>query len=107
MGNREEGKGMSVVKLEVKLPEDIYLTLQAAGFDKETLSERLKQDLAMRLYAEHRLSLGKASRMAGMSRADFMDLLVKNGLAVVEYTEEDYEKDVVTIAKFLGKERGG
>ncbi len=98
---------MSIVKLEVKLPEDIYLTLRAAGFDKETLSERFKQDLAMKLYAEHRLSLGKASRMAEMSRADFMNLLVKNGFAVVEYTEEDYEKDIATITRFVEKEPGG
>ncbi|MFB0545710.1 MAG: UPF0175 family protein [Anaerolineae bacterium] len=97
---------MSTVKLEMTLPEDVYLTLQSVGFNKERLNERLKQELAMKLYADQSLSLGKASRMAGMSRADFMELLLRNGLAVIEYTEEDYEKDTATIRRLLEKEVG-
>ena len=97
---------MGAVTLEMKLPEDVYLTLQSAGFDREKLSKRLNQDLALRLYAEHALSLGKAAKLAGISRADFMELLARNGIPVVEYTEEDYEEDLATIRKFLSGEAG-
>jgi len=51
----------------------------------------------LRLYAEHVLSFGKAAKVAGTSYAEFWDLLVRRGIPVVEYTGEDYERDLEMI----------
>ena len=96
---------MKTITIEMNLPEDVYLTLQSAGLDKERLRERARQDLALRLYAEHILSIGKAARVAGMCLADFMSLLVLNDIPVVEYGEEDYERDLATIRRFVEREK--
>jgi len=88
---------MRTITLEMQLPEDVYWALESAGFDRQRLKERMRHELALRLYAEHVLSFGKAAKVAGTSYAEFWDLLVRQGIPVVEYTEEDYERDLETI----------
>ncbi len=97
---------MKTITIEMNLPEDVYLTLRSVGLDRERLGERARRDLALRLYAERILSLGKAARVAGMCLADFMSLLVINGIPVVEYSEEDYERDLTAIKRFMEREKG-
>jgi len=82
---------------EMQLPEDAYWALESAGFDRQSLGDRMRHDLALRLYAEHVLSFGKAAKVAGTSYAEFWDLLVRRGIPVVEYTGEDYERDLEMI----------
>ncbi len=61
----------------------------------------MRRDLALRLYAEHVLSFGKAATVAGTNCAEFWDLLVRQGIPVVEYTGEDYERDLKTFRVFV------
>ena len=63
-----------------------------------------RRSLAIQLYAQDRLSLGKAATMAGMPIFDFWSLLVDRGVPVFYYTEEDYEADRDTVRRILGKE---
>jgi predicted HTH domain antitoxin len=97
---------MNTITLELKVPEPVYLALQSAGLSREDLGERAMRDLAMRLYSEGRLSLGKAADMAGVSLIHFWLLIVEHGGAIFNYTEEDYEADRATIRRFLAKEAG-
>lgn len=53
---------------------------------------RLRQELAVGLYSQHILSLGKASELAEMSRYDFGDLIGSRGVPR-HYTEADLEAD--------------
>lgn len=88
---------MRTITLEMQLPEDAYWALESAGFDRQSLGDRMRRDLALRLYAEHVLSFGKAAKVAGSSYAEFWDLLVRRGIPIVDYAEEDYERDLETI----------
>lgn len=87
------------VILEVRCPANIYQTLRAEGFDKNTLSQGALESLAVRLYGEHRLSMGKAAELAAMPIVKFMDLLRSLNMPVVEYGEEEYAQDLQTIAE--------
>lgn len=54
----------------------------AVPFDEALLREGVHVALGARLFDEELLSLGKASRLAGMSPAEFMDCLARFGIAV-------------------------
>jgi len=59
------------------------------------------QELAVHLFQEGRLSLGKAREMAGMTVWAFQQLLRSRGIPV-HYDVEDYEEDLATL-KGLGR----
>lgn len=88
----------SDVILEIHCPRSVYQTLRAQGKDKQTLRREARESLALRLYGEHRLSLGKAAELAALPIIKFMDLLQALQIPVVEYGEDEYAQDIRTIA---------
>jgi predicted HTH domain antitoxin len=86
------------IVLELHCPSRVYQTLRAAGFDRETLGREARESLALRLYGEHRLSLGKAAELAGLPIVKFMDLLRAVHMPIIEYGEDEYRQDTQTIA---------
>ena len=50
--------------------------------------------LALKLFEEHRLSLGKASELAGFTKAAFMEVAGKHGVAVFDYPAGDLEREM-------------
>lgn len=95
---------MDTVTLELKLPQNVYLALQSAGLSHDELGERATRNLAMQLYADGRLSLGKAADLAQMPLLNFWLLLTENSIPVFDYTEEDYDADLATLQRVLAKE---
>ena len=88
-----------MVTLETQVPEDIFLTLQASGHFKETLVEKSRQLLAMRLYQERSLSFGDAARMAGVSHGEFIDLLSDSNIPVIDYSSEELEAEFEAVER--------
>lgn len=88
LGDGLNGGTMSAM-ISVQLPRDI---LHAARL---TVDE-LKQELALALFQQGRLSFGKAREMAGMTVGDFQLLLGARKITV-HYDMEDYEEDVATL----------
>ena len=79
-------KGM---RLEIPLPEDVYLSLQSRGFPRDVLTAEAQCALAVRLFQTKTLSLGRAAKAAGLGLWDFIDLLGERGIPVVDYGEEE------------------
>jgi predicted HTH domain antitoxin len=94
------------VVLEVHCPGSVYQTLRAEGFDKETLGQEAREGLVVRLYGEHRLSLGKAAELAGLPIVGLMDLLRSLQIPIVEYGEEEYAQDLQIIVHLTQPEQG-
>ena len=65
------------------------------------LEERLRIELALRLYEKGIASLGQARRIAGLSKWDFLELLAKEGIPL-HYGEEELKEDL-EVAKRLAK----
>ena len=78
---------MSAVKLE--LPQDV---LDSA---RMTLAD-VKVELGVYLYAQRRLSLGKARELAGMSLWEFRQLLASRRIGP-HYDEADLAEDLQTL----------
>jgi len=84
-----------MVGLTLELNEELRAALRIPTEEQET---RLKQELAIRLYAKGLLSLGKARQLAGMTKWDFLFLLAGEGIAR-HYDQEELQKDLDTLEK--------
>lgn len=76
------------------LPDEI---LQAARMSEE----ELRRELALLLFQQEKLSLGKASQLAKMTKLEFQHLLASRRIPV-HYDVADFEQDLQTL-KDLGR----
>ena len=68
------------------------------------LEERLRIELALRLYEKGIASLGQARRIAGLSKWDFLELLAREGIPL-HYGEEELKEDLEVAKKLARKTR--
>jgi len=80
---------MGTVSILLEVPQDI---LDSARL---TISE-LKAELAVYLYAQGRLSIGKASELAGMALWEFRQLLASRHISP-HYDVVDLDEDMTTL----------
>ena len=66
------------------------------------LEERLRIELALRLYEKGIASLGQARRIAGLSKWDFLELLAREGI-LLHYGEEELREDLEAARRLAGK----
>lgn len=83
--------------VETAVPEDVFLTLQAHGLSRDSLGLRSQQLLALRFYQERLLSLGKAARLAGMSRWEFIDFLAANDVPVIDFSDDELAAEFAAV----------
>ena len=80
--------------MSVIIPDDILQTTRMT-------EEELRQEIAMLLFQKEKLTLGQASRLAGMSRLQFQHLLASRQIPV-HYDITEFEEDLNTL-KELGR----
>lgn len=83
----EDGK-LSVV---AKHGHPVFL---AVPISELMITSGFNVSLAVKLYNEDVLTLGKAAKYANMSHEAFMDLLGSMGIPVVRYSEDELSKEV-------------
>jgi predicted HTH domain antitoxin len=79
---------MSTISL-LEVPQDILDSARLTAAD-------LKVEMAIHLYAQGRLSIGKARELAGMALWEFRQLLASRGIPP-HYDVEDLDEDVSTL----------
>ena len=67
----------------------IHITLPDLGLSEQ----EIKQELALSLYQQHRMSLAKAAALAEMTRIEFQQLMASRGISI-HYTEEMLDEDM-------------
>ena len=82
----------SVKRVVIEVPENLRVP-------PGELEERLRIELALRLYEKGIASLGQARRIAGLSKWDFLELLAKEGIPI-HYGDEVLKEDL-EVAKRL------
>ncbi len=90
------------IKAVIDLPEDLYNTLSSHGISKEVITKESKKFLALKCYKDKILSLGKSAELSGLSMWDFIEFLGENNVAVIDYSDEQLEKEFQSV-KQLGK----
>jgi len=86
-------------RIEISLPQDIIFAMR--GLEKpEEVKKKLKIALAILLFQEGSISLGKATELTEMSRVRFMEVLKEHDIPAYEYGEKGFEKDQQVIDRY-------
>lgn len=84
---------MQFSSMQVELPD---AALEGTGMTPELA----KLEVAVALYRDRKVSMGRAARLAGMPRPMFQHELGKRGVTV-DYDVEDFEQDLKTLEKLF------
>ena len=76
--------------ISIDLPSDILLTLNE---DEIELKKDIKISYAIRLFQLGKLTIGKASQIAGLSRFEFEKTLSENRISISNLNISDIEND--------------
>lgn len=74
----------------ITIPEDVLTAMRLPEEDRERV---LKVELAVALYQRGILSLGKARKLAGMTKWEFIEELARRGVRR-HYSGEELEEDL-------------
>jgi predicted HTH domain antitoxin len=91
---------IDMVRAEVDLPGSILALIKV---DKDQLGSFIKRSLAVELYREGKLSLGKAAELAGMHNKWEMLMLLSESGVPLDYSALDAEDDFQTLKEVLNK----
>ena len=81
---------MGLQQLVIDLSADILLTLNESETD---VKQRILQSLAIQLYREEKVTIGKAAQVAGMSRLAFETLLAEQQIPISLLSAEEVFAD--------------
>jgi predicted HTH domain antitoxin len=80
----------------VDLPADL---VSAAKLDQGNISQETAKLIAMELFREGTVSLGRAAELCATPLATFMDFAAAHGVPPLRYGMEQFEEDRLTLAK--------
>ncbi len=82
---------MTLQKINIELPSDILLTINESETE---LKKRIKLSLAIQLYIQQKITIGKAAQIADMTRLQFETLLSEHKIPVSNLELEDILGDI-------------
>lgn len=82
---------MKIKEGTFEYPEEILISLKE---DEKHFLKEVKMLAAVKLYELNRLSLGKAAKLAGMDKVDFIKVLGEHKVSIFKLTEEELAKDI-------------
>lgn len=78
------------MSITLDIPNNIHEALHVTPAEA---AARLKLELAVSLYAQNALGLGKAAEVAGLSRLDFNDVLAGRNIPM-HYGQKELDEDL-------------
>ncbi len=84
----------SEVTVQVTLPQAL---LYESGLSPQEASEALLRAFVLSLYRRDRISSGKAARLLGVHRLEFIRLLAEEGIPYLDYTSEELEAEITAV----------
>ena len=79
--------------VEIGIPEELLGLLKHSRLGNRPVPEQVRIALAIHLFQEGIISVGKAATIAGEPRATFELLLAEMGIPTLRYGVEDYRRD--------------
>ena len=79
--------------VDVEIPEEVLTLLKGSRFGKRPVAEQVRVALAIHLFQEGIISMGKAAVIAGEPRSSFELLLGEMGIPPLRYGLEDLHRD--------------
>lgn len=82
--------------VKIRVPKSVL----QFGFDQESIQQQVKEWLVLSLFTDEKVSSGKAARLLGIHRFEFLALLRKRGIAYVNYTEDELADEFTAVQQF-------
>lgn len=70
----------------------------ALPFDDVAITEGVKVALAIKLFRDHVVSLGRATKLSGMTKVKFMGVLGAHGISAVDYPAAELDDELALLA---------
>jgi|LGVE01.1.fsa_nt_gb predicted HTH domain antitoxin len=83
--------------IAVTIPKELIHIFKIREKD---LSKAVRESLAIELYREGKISMGKAAEIAKLSRWEMFELLGRKEIPL-QYYPEDFKQDIETLEKML------
>jgi predicted HTH domain antitoxin len=82
---------------QVEIPDEMLLLLEQSPLAGRSHAVQVKTALAIYLFQERIISIGRAAELAGEPRATFELLLGQMGIPPARFTKADWERDWLAI----------
>lgn len=98
-GENRSRRGGDTKTQTIDVPEELLALLQRSRLGSRAGADQVRAALAIHLFLEGLISIGKAAELAGVPRVEFELLLVEMGLPTVRYDLADDEQDLSGLAE--------
>lgn len=82
---------MTIQTISIEIPSDLLVSLNET---EQELKERIKVALAVQLYTQEKLTIGKAAQIAGYSRLEFETMLSQQSIPISNLDLSDVLGDI-------------
>ena len=90
---------MTETTIQVRIPTPLL----QFGLDQDEIQRRINEWLVLSLFSEGRISSGKAARLLGITRVQFLALLQARGLAYINFTPDELAEEFAAAEKLQVK----
>ena len=84
---------MHEATFEVRIPGELL----QFGFHQQAVQVQLTEWLVISLFKDERVSSGRAARLRGMTRLEFLDLLRRRGIAYLDYSPDEIAEELEAV----------
>ena len=91
--------------LETTLNVRVPNSLLNLGLTQEEIQRRVSEWLVFSLFSEGKISSGKAGKLLGISRLDFIKLLQSRGIAFINFTKDELNEELEAVEKLAPKRK--
>jgi predicted HTH domain antitoxin len=98
-GNKEFPMATTETTFSVQIPSNLL----KLGISQNEIQNRVSEWLVFSLFSEGKISSGKAGKLLGISRLDFIQLLKTRGIAFINYSEDEIKEEFEAVKKFTPK----
>ena len=88
---------------ETTFSVDIPGNLLKLGISQDEIQHRISEWLVFSLFSEGKISSGKAGKLLGISRPDFIQLLKTRGIAFINYDKDEVKEELEAVKKLSPK----
>lgn len=80
---------MSTATFEVQIPTELL----SYGFHPDDIQNQVTEWLVLSLFKDSRVSSGKAARLLGLTRIEFLALLRRRGIAYIDFSPAELAEE--------------
>ncbi len=73
------------------------------GLSQEDIQRRISEWLVFSLFSDGKISSGRAGKLLGLSRLEFIQLLQTRGIAFINYTDNEIKEEFEAVKKLTPK----